>query len=137
MKNLLLVLVILTFFACKKDDPDPVVVTPDYADSLVGTYIGHEIRFDSDNNTKLYEDVSKTMTIVKLDKNRIQLKTFYQGPMPIFNLSDRGDGNIKLTPEGMVAHGTGNNEYFLSDKRLYIYVKDGIPWYYYFQGDKQ
>jgi hypothetical protein len=136
MKNTLIVLAILSVFACeKKKDPEPV--TPDYADSLVGTYIGTEIQYAADNNTQQYNNSSKTMTVTKLGKNRIQVSQFNAGSTPIFNLSTRTDGNIVLSPEGLAEYSTGWNIYFLSTRQLNIYVKDGVPRYFRYQGDKQ
>lgn len=141
MKNLFIILVFLTFITCKKDEVDPPVVTPDYADSLVGTYLGQEVRFQQDNSTQEYNNGSKTMTVTKLDKNRIQVTSFNSGLSPKFTLSDRGDGNIKLTPEGIAEYGTGNNEYFISpSKQLYIYLVTGsgsATRYYSYQATKQ
>lgn len=138
MKNLFIILVFLTFITCKKDEVDPPVVTPDYADSLVGTYLGQEIRFQQDNWTQEYNDASATMTVTKLSKNRIQLFSFYQGPNPIFNLSDRGDGNIKLVSEGT---DYGSNTYFISpSNQLNIYIVTGsgsATRYYKYQATKQ
>ena len=136
MKNILIALAILSLIACKKKkDPEPV--TPDYADSLVGTYVGSEIHFAADNNTQQYNNASSTMTVNKLGKNKIQVLQFNSGGTPIFNLSARADGNIVLSPEGLTEYSTGWNVYFLSTKQLNIYIKDGIPKYYYYQGDKQ
>lgn len=136
MKYFLIILCFTAFLSCKKDEEDPEPVTPDYADSLVGTYIGQEILYSSDNFTQLYNNSSSTLTVIKLGKNWIQVKTFNSGIMPGFTLSGDGSGNVILTPGGVTAHGSGN-KYFTSAKQLNIYVKDGIPQYNKYQGTKQ
>jgi hypothetical protein len=143
MRYTILLLAMLTFFACKKEETPPVVVTPDYADSVVGTYLGSEVRKGSDNFTVEYSNGSKTMIVEKLDKNKIQLKGFTSGPMPIFSLSDAGSGNIELTPDGFPD--VGFNQYVPSSKQLNIAIANGYTngqpspatRYYYFQGTKQ
>lgn len=135
MKNLFIILIFAVFFSCKKDDVTPPPVIPDYADSLVGTYMGQEIRYAGDNFTQEYNNATKLMTVTKISKNKIQLISFFQGPQPYFNLSLRSDGNIQLSPEGVTA--TGWNVYTVSSKELGVYVKDGAPKYYYYSGTKQ
>lgn len=141
MKQILLILVLLGFLACKdKDDPQPEPPVPDYADSLVGTYLGTEIRFQQDNSTQEYNNGSKTMTVAKLGKNRIQVMSFTSGPMPIFNLSEGGSNGINLSPEGM--NSGGFNKYILDIKQLNIKVTNApgagaASRYYYYQAIKQ
>jgi hypothetical protein len=138
MRYFLLLLALAISFSCKKEETPPVVVTPDYADSVVGTYLGSEIKYASDHSTQEYNNGSKTMTVVKLDKNKIQVNSFTSGPSAIFVLSDGGtnQGNqiITLTPSGST-QGAGFNSYQL--KQITVNIKDGVPKYYYFQGTKQ
>ncbi len=142
MKHLLIVLALLVFITCKKKDEDPPAPTPDYADSLVGSYLGQEIRYKQDNSTQEYSNGSKTMTVTKLEKNKIQVSSFTSGPAPIFILSDGGSAKIKLTPQGSGEYGTGWNEYSLTAKQLNIYIIDcqscgAATRYYYYQATKQ
>jgi hypothetical protein len=77
MKKYILVFALLSILvSCKKDDPEPEPVTPDYADGLVGTYVGTEINYGTDNSSKEYENTSKTMTVTKLEKNKIKVESF-------------------------------------------------------------
>lgn len=139
MKNLLFLLALLAIISCKKkEDPVPTPVVPDYADSLVGSYLGHEIRYMQDNSTKEYENVSKTMTVTKLSKNRIQVSSFTPALSPVFSLSDGGSGDIAMTPESISS--AGFNKYISSIKQLNIYIVTGSgssTRYYYFQATKQ
>jgi hypothetical protein len=137
MKKLMILIVLISFFACKKEEVDPPVVTPDYADSLVGTYVGTEVHLGTDNMTQEYNNGSKTMTVTKISKNKIQLSSFYNGGSPFFNLSDDGAGTIILSPESFTAYGNGNNRYILSSKSFSVYLKDSFSKYKRFYGTKQ
>lgn len=139
MKNFLIILVLLVagLSSCKKDKDAPEPVTPDYADGMVGTYLGQEIYLKADNYTQVYNNGSKTVTVVKLDKNKIQINTFYAGS-GVFTLSDNGNGNIKLTPlTPFVEYGVSNNNYYTTSKQLNVYVKDALNKYIRYQGTKQ
>lgn len=141
MKNFLIIIALLSLLACKKNEPDPEPITPDYADSLVGTYLGQTINYDSDNSTELYNNGSKTMTVTKISKNKIQVSSFYGGPSPYFDLSDAGSGNIfvNISSSTLVIYGgVTNNSYSTSTKTLKIYFKyPSINEYRYFNGVKQ
>jgi hypothetical protein len=139
MKNFLILLVILTvFFTCKKKEDPPV--EPDFADSIVGTYSGTEVKKGNDNWTVEYTKNPKIMTVIKIEKNRIKVNTFDNGLAPEFTLSDGGthQGNqiITLTPVNVTAHGSSS---LLTNKLTInfsygsgIYIR-----YYSFQGTKQ
>jgi hypothetical protein len=138
MKHILLLLALLIFFTCKEKEEIPPVI-PDYADSIVGTYLGGEVKKEADNWTVEYSNSSKTMKVVKLGKNRVQLDSFNVNFSPIFTLSDGGmhQGNqiITLTPEGY----TGSGSRYLS-KQLSIRLTIGsgsYTRYYYYDGTKQ
>lgn len=135
MKNILISLAILSVFACKKKE-EP---TPDYSESLVGTYIGMETYATPGSASVTYSNSSKTMTVTRLDKNRIQVSTFNNSSKPIFTLSD-GGSTVNLTPEApLEAQGSSvNNSYTTSTKVLRIDVKiPSVSGYMFFQGDKQ
>jgi hypothetical protein len=135
MKYLIFLFAILTLVSCKEKDKEEV--TPGYADGLVGTYVGQETAYGTNGSTVTYNNASATFTVTKLEKNKIKLSSFNSGPSVQFTLTQRADGNIELIPISWAAHGSGNNVYFNSVKQLNVYVKDGVPSYYSFQGTKQ
>jgi hypothetical protein len=138
MRHLLIILSLVVLISCKKDDPDPEPQTPDYAETLVGTYIGTEVQLGSDNMTQEYNNSSKTMTITRVDKNKIMVSTFNIGIKPEFSLTSKTSNVIKLTPDGVTEVGTGNNEYDIPSKKVYIYFYySSINKYVSFQGTKQ
>lgn len=141
MKNFLIIIALLSLLACKKNDVKPEPETPDYADSLVGTYLGQTINYDGDNVTQLYNNGSKTMTVTKISKNKIQVSSFYGGPAPYFDLSDAGSGNITLNVSSSTLvnyGGASSNNYSPSTKILKIYFKyPSLDEYRYFSGTKQ
>jgi len=141
MKNFLLVFALLSILvSCKKDDPDPEPETPDYADQLVGTYMGEERYYDTDKTTILHSNASKTITIAKVEKNKIQISTFHSGASPLFTLSDGGNGTINIVAQSPNANDgsfAGANKYTVSSKALFIFFKSAINKYTYFTGDKQ
>jgi hypothetical protein len=138
MKKYILVFALLSILvSCKKDDPEPEPETPDYADGLVGTYVGTEINYGTDNSSKEYENTSKTMTVTKLEKNKIKITEFNGGYPISFTLSDGGSGKIKLTPIGYTEYATGWNSYNTSATSISIYVKDIYLKYKRYQATKQ
>jgi hypothetical protein len=137
MRNFLLLLAFVIFFTCKeKEETPPVVVTPDYADSVVGTYYGTEVRKSSDNYTIQFSSSTKTMTVTKLEKNKVHVQSFDLGYSPKFTLSESSNG-VKFTPESYTS--TGSNNYTLSTKYLNLEFTNGGtgPRYFYYQATKQ
>jgi hypothetical protein len=142
---LLLMFTVTIFFTCKKkEETPPVVVIPDYADLVVGTYLGSEVRKAQDNWTVEYSNGSKTMTLEKLDKNKVQLKTFTSGPMPTFTLSDGGtwQGNQIITFTS-TSNPYGSSRYLQNQLSIDFAngYTNGQPGqytrYYYYDGTKQ
>lgn len=142
MKKLIFVLAIsIISFSCKKKtEPTPAVDNTDYADSLAGSYLGTQIVYQADNSTQKFYNANATITVTKLSMNKVRV-VYYYSPYTAnitYDLSNRWDGNILLSPEGYTAYGTGNNVYFISPaKQLNMYIKNGAPNYFYFQGVKQ
>lgn len=136
MKKILIMITIIALFSCKKDEEAPVVV-PDYADSVVGTYVGEEAIADGAVGNTTYNNTSKTMTVTKREKNKILLKSFNDGSGMLFTLSE----GIFLTlasgstePYGPSSY----NSYNPSTKQLRVYYRDSIlDKYYSFTGTKQ
>jgi hypothetical protein len=139
MKNFLILTIAVLFISCGKDDITPFTppAIPDYADSLVGTYLGQEILYDSDNSTQLYNNGSKTLTVTRMEKNKIMVSSFNGGSSLSFFLSEGTNGTIKLKPINFQEYATGWNSYSIVAMQLNIYIKNGSNNYQYFQGIKQ
>jgi hypothetical protein len=140
MKKYILIFALLSILvSCKKDDPEPEPVTPDYADGLVGTYVGTEINYGTDNSSKEYENTSKTMTVTKLEKNKIKVESFQGNYAITFTLTSGGGDDVLMSSSAPYqAYGIGNCKYFASPKKLGIYVKDvNSLKYKYYSGTKQ
>lgn len=137
MKNFLIIIALLSLFACKKNEPDPV--TPDYSGDLVGTYVGEEKYYDTNNSTVLQINSSKTLTVTRVGDNKIKAASFFAAGNMLFNVSS--DGSMLLTPDysGDQNYGSAsNNSYTPSTKTLRIYIKmSGTNKYEYFNGVKQ
>lgn len=141
MKHLIWILAIsLTIISCKKDDDDPV--TPDYSTDLVGTYVGNETYAEPAEGTIVYSNTSSTLTITRVDKNKIKVSGFYAngGSNANFDLSYGGTGLVLINPEFYVkANSTASqNSYETATKTLRIYIKHpSMNNWKFFQGVKQ
>lgn len=116
--------------------PAAAVDNNDYADSVVGTYKGPQTVYQSDNSTLEDYNATATVVVTKISKNVVGVK--FDGPHggDYFDLTNQ-NGHVHLKPENATEYGSTYNTYNYSSKGIVIYVKDGNPWYYYFQGTKQ
>jgi hypothetical protein len=141
MKNILLVLALLIFLGCKKEDPAPE--PQDYADDITGTYIGSETYATPISGTITYSNASKTLTVVRTDINKVRIQTFYSVGTPTFITSD-GTGlagflSVVVSDPSLQVQGTASgNSYESSTKILRLnFTHPGVNGYIHFQGTKQ